>query len=180
MTSQFPDLTERARGFEQDVILDGEIMAFEDGRKLTFFDLQKRLGRKADVADLFDDKAAFLDALRRARKWSELGKEGFHRALYGHGSGSTEDRLEKGETPSKTGTPDKRLQLARLVIEKTGCPPELFGLSEPEPTAVDQLRREFAQKLVEAKNEVRAEAAKELGNLEALLSSQGIDVPKPK
>ena len=58
MTSQFPDLAERARGFDDNVILDGEIMAFEHGRKLTFFDLQKRLGRKADVADLFDTASA--------------------------------------------------------------------------------------------------------------------------
>ncbi|MDQ6911883.1 MAG: ATP-dependent DNA ligase [Verrucomicrobiota bacterium] len=58
MTTQFPDLVERARGFEDEVILDGEIMAFEHGRKLTFFDLQKRLGRKADLADLFDTASA--------------------------------------------------------------------------------------------------------------------------
>ena len=36
------------RGFDDEVILDGEIMAFEHGTKLTFFDLQKRLGRKSD------------------------------------------------------------------------------------------------------------------------------------
>jgi DNA ligase-1 len=53
MTDQFPEIADRARGFERDVILDGEIMAFEHGRKLTFFDLQKRLGRKAESADLF-------------------------------------------------------------------------------------------------------------------------------
>jgi DNA ligase-1 len=53
MTDQFPEITERAREFESDVILDGEIMAFEQGRKLTFFDLQKRLGRKAQGTDLF-------------------------------------------------------------------------------------------------------------------------------
>ncbi len=53
ITDQFPDLAERARGFRVDVILDGEIVAFEKGRKLTFFDLQKRLGRKNDGADLF-------------------------------------------------------------------------------------------------------------------------------
>src|ERR1041385_3022347 len=33
-------------------------MAFEHGRKLTFFDLQKRLGRKSEGADLFDVPAA--------------------------------------------------------------------------------------------------------------------------
>ncbi len=53
MTEQFPELAERARSFETELILDGEIMAFEHGRKLTFFDLQKRLGRKSEGADLF-------------------------------------------------------------------------------------------------------------------------------
>ena len=53
MTDQFPELAKQARGFEVDLIADGEIIAFEEDRKLTFFDLQKRLGRKSDGADLF-------------------------------------------------------------------------------------------------------------------------------
>jgi DNA ligase-1 len=53
ITEQFPELAEQARCFAVDLILDGEIVAFEQGRKLTFFDLQKRLGRKSDGADLF-------------------------------------------------------------------------------------------------------------------------------
>ena len=58
MTDQFPDIAERARAFDAELILDGEIMAFEHGRKLTFFDLQKRLGRKAESHDLFDTASA--------------------------------------------------------------------------------------------------------------------------
>ncbi|MEP7070759.1 MAG: ATP-dependent DNA ligase [Verrucomicrobiota bacterium] len=53
ITDQFPEIAERARNFGQKVILDGEIIAFAEGRKLTFFDLQKRLGRKNEGADLF-------------------------------------------------------------------------------------------------------------------------------
>ncbi len=53
ITEQFDDLAERARDLAVEVILDGEIMAFEDGKRLTFFDLQKRLGRKNESADLF-------------------------------------------------------------------------------------------------------------------------------
>ena len=53
MTDQFHELTERALQLDGEVILDGEIMAFEHGRKLTFFDLQKRLGRKTEGNDLF-------------------------------------------------------------------------------------------------------------------------------
>jgi DNA ligase-1 len=58
ITEQFPELAEQARQFDVDLILDGEIVAFEHGRKLTFFDLQKRLGRKSDGADLFSAASA--------------------------------------------------------------------------------------------------------------------------
>jgi DNA ligase-1 len=53
ITDQFTEIAEHARAFSADVILDGEIIAFAEGRKLTFFDLQKRLGRKTETADLF-------------------------------------------------------------------------------------------------------------------------------
>ncbi|HET9418733.1 MAG TPA: ATP-dependent DNA ligase [Chthoniobacterales bacterium] len=58
ITEQFPELANTARQFDVDLILDGEIVAFEHGRKLTFFDLQKRLGRRSDGADLFDAASA--------------------------------------------------------------------------------------------------------------------------
>jgi DNA ligase-1 len=53
ITEQFPEIAAHARDFSNEVILDGEIIAFAEGRKLTFFDLQKRLGRKNEGADLF-------------------------------------------------------------------------------------------------------------------------------
>jgi DNA ligase-1 len=61
ISDQFAELVERARKFELDVILDGEIVAFDPaagGRKLTFFDLQKRLGRKDEGPDLFATASA--------------------------------------------------------------------------------------------------------------------------
>ena len=58
ITDQFHELAEQARKFDVDLILDGEIVAFEQGRRLTFFDLQKRLGRKTDGADLFATASA--------------------------------------------------------------------------------------------------------------------------
>jgi DNA ligase 1 len=58
ITGQFPELAMEARNFTQDLIVDGEIIAFEEGRRLTFFDLQKRLGRKNEGADLFASAAA--------------------------------------------------------------------------------------------------------------------------
>ena len=58
ITNQFPELADQARNFQEELIVDGEIIAFEKGRELTFFDLQKRLGRKSDGADLFAYAAA--------------------------------------------------------------------------------------------------------------------------
>lgn len=49
---QFPEVIRAVHGLKADVILDGEIIAYAEGKKLTFFDLQKRLGRK-DQGDLF-------------------------------------------------------------------------------------------------------------------------------
>jgi DNA ligase-1 len=58
ITTQFPELADQARNFQEELIIDGEIIAFEKGRNLTFFDLQKRLGRKSDGDDLFARAAA--------------------------------------------------------------------------------------------------------------------------
>jgi DNA ligase 1 len=53
ITGQFPELAAQAHNFTEELIVDGEIIAFEEGRKLTFFDLQRRLGRKSEGQDLF-------------------------------------------------------------------------------------------------------------------------------
>jgi DNA ligase 1 len=58
ITGQFPELADEASNFREELIIDGEIIAFDKGRGLTFFDLQKRLGRSSDSADLFARAAA--------------------------------------------------------------------------------------------------------------------------
>jgi ATP-dependent DNA ligase I len=58
ITDQFPELADQGWNFQEELIIDGEIIAFEKGRELTFFDLQKRLGRRSDGADLFAYAAA--------------------------------------------------------------------------------------------------------------------------
>lgn len=51
--TQFPEIIRAAtQGLTEDVIFDGEIIAYAENKKLSFFDLQKRLGRR-DQADLF-------------------------------------------------------------------------------------------------------------------------------
>jgi DNA ligase-1 len=53
ITSQFPELADQARNFQEELIIDGEIIAFQERRRITFFDLKWRLGRKSDSTDLF-------------------------------------------------------------------------------------------------------------------------------
>ncbi|MFM2165992.1 MAG: hypothetical protein RIS79_363, partial [Verrucomicrobiota bacterium] len=52
ISSQFPEVGAAMRLLSDEVIFDGEIIAHAEGKKLTFFDLQKRLGRR-DQADFF-------------------------------------------------------------------------------------------------------------------------------
>ncbi len=51
--AEFPELLEAARRMPSDVVLDGEIIAHADDRRLTFGDLQTRLGRDNRQPDLF-------------------------------------------------------------------------------------------------------------------------------
>lgn len=53
LDGEFPELLAAAKGLPAPCILDGELVAFAEGRQLTFFDLQKRLGRKRQQGDLF-------------------------------------------------------------------------------------------------------------------------------
>lgn len=51
VTATFPEIAAAATKLGRDAVLDGEILAWENGRALSFFELQKRLGRRE--ADLF-------------------------------------------------------------------------------------------------------------------------------
>jgi DNA ligase-1 len=46
VTDQFPEVGEAAAAHAAEVILDGEILAYRDGRVMPFHDLQTRLGRR--------------------------------------------------------------------------------------------------------------------------------------
>jgi DNA ligase-1 len=48
ITGQFPDLARAAQSLPADIIGDGELLAWREGRALPFAELQKRLGRKGD------------------------------------------------------------------------------------------------------------------------------------
>jgi DNA ligase-1 len=53
MDDEFPELLHAARQIPGNFILDGELIAYAEGRKLGFADLQKRLGRNMAAGDLF-------------------------------------------------------------------------------------------------------------------------------
>jgi DNA ligase-1 len=55
ITDSFPELLDPLAAFSEDVILDGEIVAWQGGRALPFSALQKRLGRKAVSEKLLRD-----------------------------------------------------------------------------------------------------------------------------
>lgn len=53
LDDEFPEVIAAARKLKGDFILDGELIAYAEGRKLGFADLQKRLGRQMAHGDLF-------------------------------------------------------------------------------------------------------------------------------
>lgn len=81
VTAQFPEVVDAAAHIP-DVILDGEVLAFRDGRVLPFHDLQTRLGRRNPSATmrqsvpviyvawdvLLHDEASLLDVALRERR----------------------------------------------------------------------------------------------------------------
>ncbi len=53
LSSEFPEVVEAMKAGGDDFVIDGELIAYAEGRKLNFFDLQKRLGSKTLQGDLF-------------------------------------------------------------------------------------------------------------------------------
>ena len=52
VTAQFPEIAARLASSAGEFLLDGEVVAWGDGRPESFFKLQRRLGRKAPEAEL--------------------------------------------------------------------------------------------------------------------------------
>ena len=57
LEKEFPELIQAAAAMTGDFVMDGELIAYAEGRKLGFSDLQKRLGRRSVEGDLFMDAA---------------------------------------------------------------------------------------------------------------------------
>ncbi|HEV3124915.1 MAG TPA: ATP-dependent DNA ligase [Candidatus Dormibacteraeota bacterium] len=54
VTQQFPEVAGAARELPGSLLLDGELLAFRDGRVRSFFELQTRLGRKSPPQSVID------------------------------------------------------------------------------------------------------------------------------
>ena len=55
VTAQFPEVAEALGRIPGSFLLDGEILAWRDGRPVSFFRLQRRLGRKAPSRELLEE-----------------------------------------------------------------------------------------------------------------------------
>ncbi|RKH61469.1 ATP-dependent DNA ligase [Corallococcus interemptor] len=61
LTERFPEITEASRALPEGTVLDGEVMAYEDGTPLPFARLQRRIGRqKLTPKVLAESPAAFI------------------------------------------------------------------------------------------------------------------------
>ncbi|MCK8503039.1 ATP-dependent DNA ligase [Myxococcus fulvus] len=61
LTERFPEITEAAKALPEGTVLDGEVLAYEDGKPLPFARLQRRIGRQKLTAKvLAEAPAAFI------------------------------------------------------------------------------------------------------------------------
>jgi DNA ligase-1 len=84
ITGQFPEIARELAGLEGTFLLDGEIVAWQEGRPASFFRLQRRLGRKApEEALIAEIPTAFIayDCLARGDRplfeqtWAERRRD---------------------------------------------------------------------------------------------------------
>jgi DNA ligase 1 len=62
ITAQFPEVAEAAAALDHAVLLDGEVLAYRDGRVMPFAALQTRLGRRAPTQAVRDEVPAIFVA----------------------------------------------------------------------------------------------------------------------
>src|SRR5262249_2481590 len=55
ITARFPEIVQAARELPAGTVLDGEVLAFADGRPRPFADLQQRIGRQRRVQEVAAD-----------------------------------------------------------------------------------------------------------------------------
>jgi DNA ligase 1 len=60
ISERFPEVTDAARAFADGIVLDGEVIAFQDGRPLPFAMLQRRIGRQKLTPKILADAPAVM------------------------------------------------------------------------------------------------------------------------
>ncbi len=122
ITASFPELVEGARRIDHDLMIDGEIVPFRDGRPLSFQLLQRRLRRIEDFEDarsrapvvffcfdilLLDGEELYRRPLRERRESLARVIEGsrLHHGgdEAGHGRGADPEALQEGPHPRVRG-----------------------------------------------------------------------------
>jgi DNA ligase 1 len=85
ITHRFPEISAAATGLPDGTVLDGEVLAFREGRPLPFSELQQRIGRQKQVAqmvravpvvlmtyDILEDRGVDIRALPLAERRARL------------------------------------------------------------------------------------------------------------
>ena len=116
LDDEFPEILEAARHLPP-CILDGELIAYAEGKRLTFFDLQKRLGRKKVQGDLFLGAAIPVKFIAF-------------------------DCLHSNEALINAPLSERRLALEALKLSSPFAPVPLF---RPGGADIESLEKEFKQ-----------------------------------
>jgi DNA ligase-1 len=107
VTAQFPEIAESLARVPGSFLLDGEVLAWRDGRPESFFRLQRRLGRKAPALEVLAEfPAAFMayDCLAREDRplfeepWTERRRE---LEAVASGGGLLVSPVFRAETPAE-------------------------------------------------------------------------------
>jgi transcriptional regulator with XRE-family HTH domain len=110
--------------------------------------------------ETFEDAEAFGKRISAVRGWKQMQRPEFGEFM--GVSESTVWRWDEGDIGKKRANPEGRRQFALWMLDKTGCPPELLGLSELGSAEADQIRREMADEMEALRTELLEEMEKEL------------------
>jgi hypothetical protein len=112
---------------------------------------------------IFDSAEEFGKRISSVRGWMQMQRPEFGDFM--DVSESTVWRWEAGDIGKKRASEEGRRQFAMWIRERTGCPPELLGLTELDSVVADRLRHEMRQELQMMKMEL-------LQEIEAVLRAQ--------
>ena len=110
------------------------------------------MSRNVHPVTALKDAQEFGRRVAAARSYAGMKRPAFAKVM--GRSVPTITRWEDGAKGSIGASIEQRRQLAQRIVEVTGCPPEWFDLSEPEPGEVDRLRDEMDEMKTELLEEI--------------------------